>query len=144
MGGIISAISNWSHLLWTHTGDRQEVTWGDNVRLRCARIWWLLEIIFKYTIFCSESSKKLDFIGNVYDNIKTSSEGGCRLLQKEMWRWHHISIQHNLLHIKASSRFSPVNLSPQSLLSLSPSPSLPPPPQCIVRIMFVSANRHFN
>ena len=33
---------------------------------------------------CSKSSKKLDFIGNVYDNIKSSSEGGCRLIQKEM------------------------------------------------------------
>ena len=34
--------------------------------------------------FCSKSSKKLDFISNVYDNIKFSSEGGCRLIQKEM------------------------------------------------------------
>ena len=35
--------------------------------------------------FCSKSSKKqLDFISNVYDNIKSSSEGGCRLIQKEM------------------------------------------------------------
>ena len=33
---------------------------------------------------CSKSSTKLDFIGNVYDNIKSSSEGGCRLIQKEM------------------------------------------------------------
>ena len=30
---------------------------------------------------CSKSSKKLDFIGNVYDNMKSSSEGGCRLIQ---------------------------------------------------------------
>ena len=34
--------------------------------------------------FCSKCSKKLYFIGNVYDNIKSSSEGGCRLIQKEM------------------------------------------------------------
>ena len=33
---------------------------------------------------CSKSSKKLDFNGNVYDNIKSSSEGGCRLIQNEM------------------------------------------------------------
>ena len=33
---------------------------------------------------CSKSSKKLYFISNVYDNIKSSSEGGCRLIQKEM------------------------------------------------------------
>ena len=36
--------------------------------------------------FCSKSSKKLDFISNIYDNIKSSSEGGCRLIQKEMCR----------------------------------------------------------
>ena len=34
--------------------------------------------------FCSKSSKKLYFIGSVYDNIKSSSEGGCRLIQTEM------------------------------------------------------------
>ena len=34
--------------------------------------------------FCSKSSNKLDFISNVYDNIKFSSEGGCRLIQKEI------------------------------------------------------------
>ena len=28
--------------------------------------------------FCSKISKKLYIIGNVYDNIKSSSEGGCR------------------------------------------------------------------
>ena len=33
---------------------------------------------------CSKSSKKLDFIGNIYDNITSSSEGGCRLIHKEM------------------------------------------------------------
>ena len=33
---------------------------------------------------CSKSRKKLDFISNVYDNIKSLSEGGCRLIQKEM------------------------------------------------------------
>ena len=33
---------------------------------------------------CSKSSKKLYFIGNVNDNITSSSEGGCRLIQKEM------------------------------------------------------------
>ena len=27
---------------------------------------------------CSKSSKKLDFIGNVYENIKSSSEDGYR------------------------------------------------------------------
>ena len=111
-----------------HTGGRQEVTWRDNVRVRCARIWWLLEVIFKYTIYvCSKSSKKLDFISNVYANTNSSSEGGCRLIQKEMWRWQHISIQHNILHIKARSLFSPVNLSPQPPLSPSPSfiPLLP-------------------
>ena len=35
--------------------------------------------------FCSVSSvrsKKLYIIGNVYANIKSSSEGGCRLIQK--------------------------------------------------------------
>ena len=30
---------------------------------------------------CSKSSKKLDFIGNVYDNMKSSSKGECRLIQ---------------------------------------------------------------
>ena len=32
--------------------------------------------------FCSKSSKRLYFIGNVYDNIKSSSEGVGRLIQK--------------------------------------------------------------
>ena len=32
--------------------------------------------------FCSKINKKLYIIGNVYDNIKSSSEGGCRLIQK--------------------------------------------------------------
>ena len=32
--------------------------------------------------FCSKISKKLYIIGNVYANIKSSSEGGCRLIQK--------------------------------------------------------------
>ena len=32
--------------------------------------------------FCSKIGKKLYIIGNVYDNIKSSSEGGCRLIQK--------------------------------------------------------------
>ena len=41
-----------------------------------------LSLIILYV--CSKSSKKLDFIGNVYGNIKSSSEGGCRLIQKEM------------------------------------------------------------
>ena len=43
---------------------------------------WKLSLNILYV--CSESSKKLDFISNVYDNIKSSSEGGCRLMQKEM------------------------------------------------------------
>ena len=43
---------------------------------------WKLSLNILY--FCSKSSKKLDFIGNVYDNIKFSSKGGCRLKQKEM------------------------------------------------------------
>ena len=41
---------------------------------------WKLSLNILY--FCSKSSKKLYFIGNVYDNIKSSSEGGCRLIQK--------------------------------------------------------------
>ena len=92
-------------IFYGHTGDRQEVTWRDNVRVRCACTWWLLEISLNILYCCSKSSKKLDFIGNVYYNIKSSSDGGCRLTQKEMWRWQHISIQHNLLHIKARSHF---------------------------------------
>ena len=32
--------------------------------------------------FCSKINKELYIIGNVYDNIKSSSEGGCRLIQK--------------------------------------------------------------
>ena len=32
--------------------------------------------------FCSKISKKLYIIGNAYANIKSSSEGGCRLIQK--------------------------------------------------------------
>ena len=43
---------------------------------------WKLYLNILY--FCSKSSKKLDFISNVCDNIKSSSEGGCRLIQKEM------------------------------------------------------------
>ena len=43
---------------------------------------WKLPLNILY--FCSKSSKKLDFIRNVYDNIKSSSEGWCRLIQKEM------------------------------------------------------------
>ena len=43
---------------------------------------WKLSLNILY--FCSKSSKKLDFIGNVYDNIKSSSEGRCRLIQKEI------------------------------------------------------------
>ena len=43
---------------------------------------WELSLNILY--FCSKSSKKLDFIGNVYDNTKSSSEGGCRLIQNEM------------------------------------------------------------
>ena len=43
---------------------------------------WKLSINILY--FCSKSSKKLNFISNVYDNIKSSSEGGCRLIQKEV------------------------------------------------------------
>ena len=41
---------------------------------------WKLSLYILY--FCSKSSKKLDFISKVYDNIKSSSEGGCRLIQK--------------------------------------------------------------
>ena len=33
--------------------------------------------------FCSKISKKLYIIGNVYANIKSSSEGGCRLIIKK-------------------------------------------------------------
>ena len=43
---------------------------------------WKLSLNILYV--CSKSSKKLDIIGNVYDNIKSSSEGGCRLIQKEI------------------------------------------------------------
>ena len=43
---------------------------------------WKLSLNILY--FCSKSSKKLDFIGNVYDNINSSSEGWCRLIQKEI------------------------------------------------------------
>ena len=43
---------------------------------------WKLSLNILY--FCSKSSKKHNFIGNVYDNIKSSSEGGWRLIQKEM------------------------------------------------------------
>ena len=43
---------------------------------------WKLSLNILY--FCSKSSKKLDFIGNVYDNIKSSSEGECRLIQNEI------------------------------------------------------------
>ena len=68
---------------------------------------WKLSLNILY--FCSKSSKKLDFIGNIYDNIKSSSEEGCRLIQNKIWRWQHISIQHNILHMKARSLFSPVN-----------------------------------
>ena len=43
---------------------------------------WKLSLNILY--FCSKSSKKLYFMGNVYDNIKSSSEGGCRLIQTKM------------------------------------------------------------
>ena len=43
---------------------------------------WKLSLNILYV--GSTSSKKLNFIGNVYDNIKSSSEGRCRLIQKEM------------------------------------------------------------
>ena len=43
---------------------------------------WKLSLNILYV--CSKSIKKLDFNSNVYDNIKSSSEGGCRLIQKEM------------------------------------------------------------
>ena len=43
---------------------------------------WKLSLNILY--FSSKSTKQLYFIGNVYDNIKSSSEGGCRLIQKEM------------------------------------------------------------
>ena len=43
---------------------------------------WKLSLYILF--FCSKSSKKLYFIGNVNDNIKYPSEGGCRLIQKEM------------------------------------------------------------
>ena len=43
---------------------------------------WKLSLNIIY--FDSKSCKKLDFIGNVYDNIQCSSEGGCRLIQQEM------------------------------------------------------------
>jgi len=36
---------------------------------------WKLSLNILY--FCSKISKKLDFIINVYDHIKSSSEGGC-------------------------------------------------------------------
>ena len=50
--------------------------------------------------FCSKINKKLYIIGNVYDNIKSSSEGGCRLIQKKKCDDDNIiSPQHNLLHI---------------------------------------------
>ena len=62
---------------------------------------WKLSLNIRY--FGSKSCKKLFFIGNVYDDIKSSSEGGCRLIQKkEMW---HISTNHNLVYIKAHSLF---------------------------------------
>ena len=44
--------------------------------------FWKLSLNILY--FCHKSSKKLDFINNVYENIKSSSEGGCRFIQKEM------------------------------------------------------------
>ena len=43
---------------------------------------WKLSLNILY--FCSKSSKKLDFISIDYDNIKSSSEGGCRLIQTKM------------------------------------------------------------
>ena len=45
-------------------------------------VCWKLSLDILY--FCSKSSTKFDFIGNVCDNIKSSSEGGCRLIQKEI------------------------------------------------------------
>ena len=73
--------------------------------------------------FCSKISKKLYIIGNVYANIKSSSEGGCRLIQKKKCDDDNsIPTQHNLLHIKASSFFLPL-VSPLSLPSLPLLPS---------------------
>ena len=69
--------------------------------------------------FCSKISKKLYIIGNVYANIKSSSEGGCRLIQK---RNVTMTTVHNLLHIKARSFFLPL-VSPLSLPSLPLLPS---------------------
>ena len=37
--------------------------------------------------FCSKSHKKLDCISNVYDNIKSSSEGGCCLCFRLIYRF---------------------------------------------------------
>ena len=43
--------------------------------------YWKTSLNILY--FDSKSCKKLNFIGNVYDNIKSSSEGGCRLIKKK-------------------------------------------------------------
>ena len=48
---------------------------------------WKLSLNILY--ICSKISKKLYFIGNVYDNIKSSSEGGCRLIQKRNVTYVH-------------------------------------------------------
>ena len=48
---------------------------------------WKLSLNTLYV--CSKSSKKLYFIANVYDNIKSSSEVGCRLIQKRNVTYIH-------------------------------------------------------
>ena len=43
---------------------------------------WKLSLNILY--FCLQVVRNFIFIGNVYDNIKSSSEGGCRLIQEEI------------------------------------------------------------
>ena len=121
-------------IFYGHSGDRQEVTWR-NYAAHAFDDCWKSSLNILY--FCSKYSKNLDFIGNVYDNIKSSSEGGCRLIQKEMWRWQHISILHNLLHTKARSFFLPL-ISPFSL------PSLPLLPSSVYFPPFTPSLHHQN
>ena len=96
---------------------------------------WKLSLNVLY--FGSKSCKELYFIGNIYDNIKSSSEGGCRLIKNLTMTAHTHTHTHTHTHIyiyiyiyshttqslthKSTLFLSLVNLSPLSLSFLPPS-----------------------
>ena len=74
--------------------------------------------------FCSKINKKLYIIGNVYDNIKSSSEGGCRLIQKRnvtmTTLYPHNTISYTYKHALFSLPLISPSASPLSLSFLYP------------------------